>query len=293
MPLRPFASLPPMSEESRCAVAAGGHGFSARSVYCHTPDNKIYRLSPDGKSVSVFATIPNHSQSDGALAFDRVGRFRLPAGGCDRPLGNPNPVGGSVYTIGARGNVRRVGDYPGPGGSDELAIAPGSFGAAAGWALVGPDPGAHGGAIVAVSPRGRTRTLARLPTGPNPIAVIAAGDNGAARAGLYVADTNTRNVYFARAAQLTPYRGAVIVGSELGAHFWILRPHGQVRSPRTHDRFAVRQVQPRSGRVHPLIGDSIRRRLVRHSPHRIQHLRKGAGRLGSTSTAQSSTLATH
>jgi hypothetical protein len=226
MPVRPFASLPPMSEETRCVVSAGGGGFSARSVYCHTPDNKIYRLSSDGRSVSVFATIPNHAQSDGALAFDKVGRFGYRLVAATGRSGNPNPAGGTVYTIGARGNVQRVGDYPGPGGSDEIAIAPRSFGAAAGWALVGPDPGAHGGTIVAVSPRGRTRTLATLPTGPNPIAVIAADANLAARAGLYVADTNTRNVYFARAAQLAPYRGAVIVGSELGAHFWILRPHG-------------------------------------------------------------------
>jgi hypothetical protein len=39
-------------------------------------------------------------------------------------------------------------------------------------------------------------------TGPNPIAVIAAGGNADTRAGLYLADTNTRNVYFAGAAQL-------------------------------------------------------------------------------------------
>jgi hypothetical protein len=141
--------------------------------------------------------------------------------------GHSKPAGGAVYTIGATGHVRFVGNYPGPGGSDEIAIAPRGFGAVAGWALLGPDPGDSDTAIVAINPSGRSRTLAKLPTGPNPIAVIAPGRRSTATAGLYVADTNTRNIYFARAAQLAPYRGAVIIGSELKADFWILRPRGR------------------------------------------------------------------
>src|SRR6266849_649926 len=73
-PVRPFAALPHMSEETRCVASTGGHGFPVRTISCHTPDHKIYRLSSDGKSVSVFATLPDHSPSDGALAFDTVGR---------------------------------------------------------------------------------------------------------------------------------------------------------------------------------------------------------------------------
>jgi len=216
-----------MSEETRCVVSPGGHSFPAHRIYCHTPDNKIYRLSRDGKRVSVFATIPNTSQSDGALAFDTVGRFGYRLVAATGRSGHSKPAGGAVYTIGATGHVRFVGNYAGPGGSDEIAIAPRGFGAVAGWALVGPDPGASNGAIVAINPSGRTRTLAKLPTGPNPIAVIAPGRRSAATAGLYLADTNTRTIYFARAAQLAPYRGAVIIGSELKADFWILRPRGR------------------------------------------------------------------
>jgi hypothetical protein len=226
-PVRKFASLPKMSEETRCVVSPGGHGFPAHRIYCHTPDNKIYRLSRNGKRVSVFATLPNRSQSDGALAFDTVGRFGYRLVAATGRSGHSKPAGGAVYTIGATGHVRFVGNYAGPGGSDEIAIAPRGFGAVAGWALLGPDPGASSGAILAINPRGRTRILAKLPTGPNPIAVIAPGRRSAARAGLYLADTNTRTVYFARAAQLAPYRGAVIVGSELNARFWILRPRGR------------------------------------------------------------------
>jgi hypothetical protein len=227
MPVHKFASLPKMSEETRCVVSRSGHGFPAHLIYCHTPDNKIYRLSRDGTSVSVFATLPNNSQSDGALAFDTVGRFGYRLVAATGRSGHSNPAGGAVYTIGANGGVRLVGNYAGPGGSDEIAIAPRGFGAVAGWSLLAPDPGAHGGAILAINPRGRTRTLATLPTGPNPIAVIARGSRFAAHAGLYLADTNTRTIYFARAVQLAPYRGAVIIGSELNARFWILRPSGR------------------------------------------------------------------
>ena len=226
-PVRKFASLPKMSEETRCVVSPGGHSFPAHRIYCHTPDNKIYQLSRNGKRVSVFATLPNTSQSDGALVFDTVGRFGYRLVAATGRSGHSKPAGGAVYTIGAIGHVRFVGNYAGPGGSDEIAIAPRGFGAVAGWALLGPDPGASNAAIVAINPSGRMRTLAKLPTGPNPIAVIAPGRRSAATAGLYLADTNTRTIYFARAAQLAPYRGAVIIGGELKADFWILRPRGR------------------------------------------------------------------
>ena len=95
-------------------------------------------------------------------------------------------------------------------------------------ALLTVDPGASGGTVVAIGPRGRTRTIARLPVGPNPIAVIARGGRrAAAAAGLYVADTTTRNVYFASAAQLHRYIGDVLVGTELAARFFVIRPHGR------------------------------------------------------------------
>jgi len=44
---------------------------------------------------------------------------------------------------------------------------------------------------------------------------------------LYIADTNTTNVYIASAAQLRRYTGDVLVGTELGARFFILRPRGR------------------------------------------------------------------
>jgi len=217
-----------MTEETRCAVSPGGHGFPADQIYCHVPDNRIFRVSPDGKTIRLFASLPTRATSDGMLAFDTVGRFAYRLVAATGRSGHAKPAGGVVYTIAAGGSVRRVGSYAGPGGADEVAIAPAGFGSVAGWALLTVDPGASGGTIVAIDPRGRTRTIASLPDGPNPIAVVARGGSGsAAAAGFYVADTNTTNVYFASAAQLTRYAGDVLVGTELGARFFSIRPRGQ------------------------------------------------------------------
>jgi hypothetical protein len=227
-PLRPFAALPNMTEETRCVVSPGGHKFPARQIYCHVPDNRIFRLSPDGKTVRLFASLPTNATSDGMLAFDTVGRFGYRLVAATGRSGDPSQSGGVVYTIGPRGGVHRIGRYAGPGGADQVVVAPRGFGSVAGTALLTVDNGASGGSVVAIGPRGRTHTIARLPDGPNPIAVIARrGGRAAAAAGLYVADTNTRNVYLASASQLRRYAGDVLVGTELGARFFVIRPHGR------------------------------------------------------------------
>ena len=227
-PPYPFAALPSMTEETRCLVSPGGHGFPRGQIYCHVPDNRIYRISPDGKTVRLFASLPTRQTSDGMLAIDTVGRFGYRLVAATGRSGTPEPAGGTVYTIDATAKVRRVGAYAGPGGADELAIAPAGFGSIAGWALLTVDAGASGGTVVAIGPRGRTRTIARLPDGPNPIAVLGRRrSRSAAPSGFYVSDTNTRNVYLARAPQLAPYLGAVLVGTELMARFWLIRPRGQ------------------------------------------------------------------
>lgn len=226
---QPFAALPKLVEETRCVVAPGGYGFPAGSIYCHVPDNRIFRISPDGKTVRLFASLPTRRTSDGMLALDTVGRFGHRLVAATGRSGTRTAKGGVVYTIDPSGHVHRVGAYPGPGGADELVVAPSGFGEVAGWALLTVDPGAVGGALVAVSPQGRTRTIVRFPEGPNPIAVIrpAAASSGRAAPGFYVADTNTRNVYVAPAAQLASYVGSVLVGSELHARFWVVEPRGR------------------------------------------------------------------
>src|SRR5712692_444147 len=50
-PLHPFVALPRMSEETRCVVSPGGHGFPVGQIYCHVPDNRIFRVSRGGKTI--------------------------------------------------------------------------------------------------------------------------------------------------------------------------------------------------------------------------------------------------
>src|SRR5439155_4337550 len=128
MPLRPFAAMPRQVEETRCRLSPGAHGFVAGDIYCHSPDNKIYRISPDGKTVTVFATLPPAARSDGALTFDTVGAFGYALLAATGRSGGTTPGGGSVFAIDPRGTMRRVGSYHTPGGADEIAVAPASFG---------------------------------------------------------------------------------------------------------------------------------------------------------------------
>jgi hypothetical protein len=160
------------------------------------------------------------------VAFDRVGHFgyRLVAA-----TGSNGVNGGLVYTVGPHGVVRQVASYAGPGGADELVIAPGRFGSFAGDALLTIDAGAKSGAVVAVKPDGRTRRIGGFPSGLNPIAPIPkpSGRTGAPFPGLYVSDDTTGYTYMAPLADLARYAGDVIVGTESPRPlFWILQPNG-------------------------------------------------------------------
>jgi hypothetical protein len=224
-PVRLFASMPNLVEETRCRLSPGAHGFAAGDVYCHAPDNTIYRIGVDG-SVTVFAKLPTDSVSDGALAFDTVGRFGYALVAATGRSGAAEPSGGDVYAVDATGAVRHVGSYPGPGGADEIVVAPARFGNGAGQVVLTVDAG-NRGALVLMDALGRTRTIASLPDGPDPIAVVAASPRhprASPPAGLYVADTGSTDVLFVPAAQLARYVGDIVVGSEAKGLFWVVRP---------------------------------------------------------------------
>ncbi|MDQ1495597.1 MAG: hypothetical protein QOG69_2080, partial [Actinomycetota bacterium] len=140
--------------------------------------------------------------------------------------GAAKPSGGDVYAIDKSGSVRRVGHYAGPGGADEVELAPAGFGTAGRAALLTVDAGKTG-RLVAVDSAGKSRDVARLPDGPNPIAAIVPSPiRGGAHAGLYVTDTLTGNAYVAPASELRAYAGDVIVAGELQGLFWVIRPQG-------------------------------------------------------------------
>lgn len=233
-PLRRFATMPKRVEETRCVLSPGTHGFPAGAIFCHSPDNRIYEISPDGSHKTVFATLPAPypPASDGAVAFDTVGRFGDRLLAATGRSGGPKPAGGRVYTIGPHGQVHQLGSYAGPGGADELVIAPPRFGSVAGEALLAVDAGASRGRVVAFGPGGRTRTIATLPHGLSPIAAIPkhpsrGGRTRAPVPGLYLTDDKTGYTYVAPAASLARYAGDVVVGTESPRGlFWILRPRG-------------------------------------------------------------------
>ena len=234
-PLHQFATMPRHVEETRCILSPGSHGFAPGVIFCHSPDNKIYEISSNGSKETVFATLPAPypPAADGALAFDSVGRFGYQLVAATGRSGGLKPAGGTVYVIDSHGRVQRVGSYAGPGGADELVIAPRRFGAVAGDALLTVDAGRSGGAVVALDPSGRTRPIATFPIGPGPIAPIPTLPTGTARSprapvpGLYVDDDRTGYTYVARAASFARYAGDVVVGTESPRGlFWIVEPSG-------------------------------------------------------------------
>ena len=226
--LTKFASMPKIVEETRCRLSPGAHGFPTGAVFCHAPDNVIYRIDADGK-VNVFAHLPDAHVSDGALAFDTFGAFGFHLLAATGRSGTASD-GGAVYSVGASGAVSRIGAYTAStkGGADELVVAPPGFGTGARQLVLAVDAGPRG-ALVLMDARGRTREIATLPDGPNPLVVVpATSGHGklAARRGLYVTDTNSTNVFFASAASLARYSGNLIVGTELKATFWAVAPRG-------------------------------------------------------------------
>lgn len=234
-PLHRFATMPRLVEETRC-VLSGGHGFPSGAIFCHSPDNKIYEISADGSRVTVFATLPAHypPAADGALAFDTVGRFGYRLLAATGRSGGTKPAGGQVDAVDSHGRVQRVGRYAGPGGADELVIAPRRFGSAGGDALLTVDAGGGGGRVVALDSRRRARAIAIMPSGLSPIAAIPTVPRGTVRKtrapvpGLYLTDDKTSNTYIAPAVALASYAGDVIVGTESPrARFWILAPRGK------------------------------------------------------------------
>jgi hypothetical protein len=224
-----FASMPNKVEETRCRLSPGAHGFARGDIYCHAPDDTIYRISPDGSAVDVFARLPEQSVSDGALAFDTVGRFGFALLAATGRSGSAEPAGAEVYAVGANGGVRAVGAYAGPGGADGMAVSSRHFGAASGQVVLTVDAGSRG-SIVLMNERGQTRTIASLPDGPNPIAVVGATPKQPrprVAPGLYATDTASHHVLFAPATQFASYVGDVIVGSEIKGLFWVVRPRGR------------------------------------------------------------------
>jgi hypothetical protein len=223
--LKPFAKMPRTVEEFRCRVAPDGHGFHAGDLFCHAPDNVIYRITPSG-SVTAFATLPETDRSDGAFAFDTSGQFgyaMLAATGA-----SGDGPGGTLYAVYPDATVSQVGSYPGPGGAENLAIAPAGFGPVAGQVLLTIDHIGVDGTLLAMDAKGKVTVVARVTgDGINSLALVTTEDGGAAKPGLYISDTKTRSVWFAPAGKLRRFAGDMIVAAEQRGWIFVVSPSAQ------------------------------------------------------------------
>src|SRR5437868_12821680 len=186
--VRPFAAFDQGGEEMRCSVPP--NKLWPDGVYCHTPDNRVVRLNRDGSNLTQLATIPASGNSDGALAFDDVGRFGY---ALLVSTGGSGSDGGQVFAVRKDGRVQPIGSYPGPGGAENLAVAPAKFGSAGGWCLLSIDQDSVSGRLLAIDRIGHLQTIATdLGTGINPIVVVRPAQKRSPTGpapGLYLADT--------------------------------------------------------------------------------------------------------
>jgi hypothetical protein len=196
-------------------------------IYCHTPDNRVVRLERDGTRLTQLARLPADANSDGGLVFDDVGRFGY---ALLASTGGSGSNGGQLFAVRKDGRVQTIASYPGPGGAENIAIAPAAFGSAGGWCLLSIDQDSVSGRVLAIDRKGTVRTIAAgLGNGVNPIVVVrpAPKDRPAGPpAGLYLADTNSKQIWFAPAEDFKSVVGSIVVATELTGELWAIRPRG-------------------------------------------------------------------
>jgi hypothetical protein len=220
---RVFAKVPLNKGEMRCTLSPGVHGFAPNAIYCHGSQGQIYDISADGHTVKQFAVIPTPHGSDGALTYDSTGAFGYTLLAA---TGGSDAGPGAVYAIRSDGLSRRVGSYSGPGGAENMAIAPRGLGAVAGQALITVDKHDHLGRLLAMDAHGHVTTLVKgLTWGLDPLAAIPAGQDSGSGA-LYLADWLTHNVLVAPAAPLRPFAGDLLVGTERHNQLYVLERQG-------------------------------------------------------------------
>jgi hypothetical protein len=220
--VRLFATFDQGGEEMRCAVPP--NKYWPDGVYCHTPDNRVVRFNRDGSNLTQLAKLPSPSNSDGGLVFDDVGRFGY---ALVVATGGSGSDGGQLFAVRKDGRVQTIGTYPGPGGVENLAIAPAIFGGMGGWCLLAIDHDSVEGRLLAMDRKGTVKTIAGgLGSGLNPIVVIRPAPKvrptGGPAPGLYLADTASKQIWFAPASDFDGFiKGAVLVCTELTAQCWI------------------------------------------------------------------------
>ncbi|RME00509.1 MAG: hypothetical protein D6812_09660, partial [Deltaproteobacteria bacterium] len=133
--------------ENYIAVSPGFGGFTKNEVFV-TAARKIYRISPDGSEVTLFAEISSNVSSHTSLTFDTVGFF-------DNDMIVVAPTG-DVWRVDAQGETTFLAHLSG-GTVENPAIAPPEFGPVAGSVIVASE---NTGKVFAIDPDGTTVVIA-------------------------------------------------------------------------------------------------------------------------------------
>ena len=151
-----FAVLPSTGGaqiERYLAVSPGLGGFPQGYIYV-TVQQKIYQVTPDGQTVTLFATIPNLPNSNNFVTFDRLGSFGF----------NMIIVGGqrsTVYTVDSTGASTLIADLSATTSEIEGAdVAPSSFIPYAGDLITASK---FDSTVYAVAPDGSFQTVGTWP----------------------------------------------------------------------------------------------------------------------------------
>jgi len=209
-----FATLPATgSLEQYLAISPGLGGFPANYVYV-TQAQTIHQITPDGSTISTFATIPSLASSvNVGITFDHIGSF-----GFDMLVTGTN---GQVWRVNSSGSATLVGTVPawieGPD------VAPLSFAPYGGHVLVAAE---QVSTVYAVSPTGTVSTVASW---PNPDGVAFVPSNvctfGTSGGAFFTAIYPTHITKFP-ASDFTGLAGRALVMSEFGGGIGLLTSDG-------------------------------------------------------------------
>ena len=201
-----FATLPPREPgclEDDLHLSSGMGGWAPGFVYA-TQGTYIYRISPDGTTVSQFAMIPT---AVSGLVFDKVGSF-----GYDMLV-----TGGyAVYRVSPAGTVTQVGYFveriEGPD------VAPMTFGTYAGYLFVG----SLSGSVMAMAPTGGSGVVVPVPNADRVHFVPEAlGTLNGTEYSFFTA-VNPGGIVAYPQGDFSGYGGCALVSSTNGTGLWML-----------------------------------------------------------------------
>lgn len=210
----PFATIPTGScfgIERYIAVSPGLGGFTANDIYV-TRGTEVWRITPDGSSVTLFTTIPSLAGTHSGITFDKVGTF-----GNDMIVTGFNAAGG-VWRVSSAGVATHVADVGvGVEGPD---VAPLSFGPLGGQVLVAAESTSEvyavssGGVVTLLADFGSTPVAGLLAAESTHVVPPAACSFGSSGGAFFTANFTSSQIYKFPTSDFLGLSGSALVTSE-------------------------------------------------------------------------------